>query len=202
MDFDSIRSALAGAVRQLAGACGVNLYRFAADRRVLERVILPHLAHGHEFARVLFVGCAWYTQHYAQLFESKEFWTLELDPTRQKFGAKRHIVDSLENLSLHFSPDSLDAIVCNGLLGWGLNDKQLIERAFGACVDCLRPGGVFVLGWDDVELRRPCPPQECASLQRMKPHVFEPLSTTQYVTKTASRHTYDFFEKANNASGQ
>lgn len=195
MELRRLRSMVAGGVRQLAGACGINLYRYAADRKVLEQTILPYFAEHADFKRLLFVGCAWYTQHYTTMFDNKEFWTLELDPAREKYGAKRHIVDSLENIADHFSAGSLDAIFCNGLLGWGLNDKPLIERAFGACVDTLRPGGIFILGWDDIEVRRPCRPEECASIQRMQPYVFEPLATSRHLTGTVSRHTYDFYAK-------
>ena len=192
---DSVRSMIGGGVRQIAGVFGVNLYQYADDRRVLERTILPFFAQQDHYSRILFVGCAWYTQHYERFFEGQEYWTLEPDSTRRKFGSKRHVIDTLENLPAHFTAGSLDVILCNGLLGWGLNEEPQVELAFNACVDCLRPGGVFVLGWNDVAIRRPCRPEDCASLRRMQPFYFPPLRTPRYLTRGASRHTYDFYLK-------
>ncbi len=186
---------IGGGVRQLAGLLGVNLYQYADDRRVLEKTILPYFAQRDDYSRILFVGCAWYTQHYERLFEAKEYWTIEANPARTKFGAKRNILDSLENVCAHFAPASLDVVLCNGVLGWGLNERPEITRAFDASADCLRPGGVFVLGWSDIAFRRPCRPEDCESLRRMQRFEFPPLRTVRHRCRGASRHTYDFYLK-------
>jgi SAM-dependent methyltransferase len=186
---------IAGGVRQVAGLFGVNLYRYLDDRRVLEQRILPYFAERDEYARILFAGCAWFTDHYEQIAEGKEYWTLDFKPAQRQFGAARHICGPMADISAHVAPDSLDVIFCNGLLGWGLDEKRQIELAFNACVDCLRPGGVFVLGWNDVALRRPCLPEDCGSLQRMQPFEFPPLRAARHRCRGASRHTYDFYVK-------
>jgi len=195
MDADSMLSMIAGGVRHLAGLLGVNLYQYADDRRVLEETILPYFAKRDEYSRILFVGCAWYTQHYQRVFEGKEYWTIEADPARGRFGAKRNILDSLQNVSDHFASDSLDVILCNGVLGWGLNERRQITQAFDASADCLRPGGVFVLGWSDIPFHRPCRPEDCESLRRMRPFEFPPLRTARHRCRGTGRHTYDFYLK-------
>ena len=194
-DMVSLQSTLFGGVRQLAALLGVNLYQHLDDRRVLEETILPYFAARDEYSRILFVGCAWFTQRYEQIFKGSEYWTLDADRARNKFGGERHIHGSLQDISAHFADESLDVIVCNGVLGWGLNEKQQVELAFSACVDALRPGGVFVLGWNDVALRRPCRPEDCHSLRSMRPFELPPLRATRRRCRGTSRHTYDFYVK-------
>lgn len=191
MSFSSI---CAGGARQLAGLFGINLYQYTEDRRILEKTIFPYFSQTPD-QKILFVGCDWYTRHYPALFAKQKFWTLDVDPRRARYGAARHIEDRVENISSYFATESLDAIFCNGLLGWGLNERLLIEQAFNGCVDALAHGGVFILGWNDVEGRRPCRLEDCSSLRRLQPFTFPPLQTTQYQTRGANRHTYNFYVK-------
>jgi hypothetical protein len=87
------------------------------DRRMLEHEIMPWFACRTRYRRVLFVGCDWYTRHYEQVFAGREYWTMEVDPLRRRFGGARHVTDSVANLTKHFGEASLDLIVCNGILG-------------------------------------------------------------------------------------
>ncbi len=163
------------------------------DRRLLARVILPYFAGSAQFERVLFVGCAWYTRGYASLFRERRYWTLDPDASKRRWGAQRHIVASLARVRDQFDAASLDLVVCNGVFGWGLDDKAEVEAAFGGCYDCLRPGGVLVLGWNDVPRHRPFLPDECESLRRFTAYRFPPLACSCYRTGTRNRHTYNFY---------
>jgi hypothetical protein len=166
------------------------------DRRLLERVIFPFFIQNPSYKSILFVGCAWYTQRYNRSFEAeKRFITIDPDPDKRNYGAKEHIVDKLENLARHFRPGALDLIICNGVFGWGLNAKADVEQAFDACFGSLREGGMLLLGWNDIEERRPFGLCDCKSLQRFVPVDFPPLQTAVYVTSTPYRHTYNFYEK-------
>ena len=95
----------------------------------------------------------------------------------------------------HFDAGSLDVILCNGVFGWGLDAREDVERAFAGCHRCLRPGGLFVLGWNDTPETRPFPLDECEALKRFEPYVFPPLGASHVPTETELRHTYDFFVK-------
>ncbi len=64
---------------------GIDLYRRSADRRLLEKKILPHLATLPTCRRVLFIGCDWYTRGYRKFFAQQEYWTLDFDPDKQRF---------------------------------------------------------------------------------------------------------------------
>jgi SAM-dependent methyltransferase len=182
-------------IREFLLARGVDLFLHTDDRRILETIIFPFLIEGGEFKKILFVGSAWCTRGYNTMFAGKNYWTLEIDPRQSKYGAKQHITDSLENISLHFKENELDAIICNGVFGWGLNARQDVEKAFQGCFQCLRKEGLFILGWNDVPRRRPFPLEECRSLQLFEKFVYPPLSTAQYVTANPNRHTYTFFVK-------
>ena len=170
------------------------------DRRVLVSIIFPYFLERSEFAKILFVGCDWYTRGYNAIFKDKEYWTLDIAPEQRPFGAENHITDSLENIAWSFREGELDAIICNGVFGWGLNARYQVERAFQGCFQCLRAGGILVLGWNDNPERRPFPPDDCQSLKLFDHHVFPPLSTWQYLTANPNRHIYNFYIKPGNAA--
>ncbi len=180
-------------LRGLRGLLGIELSLPTEDRRVLEKVVLPYL--GEACSRVLFVGCDWYTSHYEKLFAGKEYWTLEKEPRRRKYGAARHVTDVLANLAAHFPPGHFDAIVVNGVLGWGLDGRAEAEASLEACRLALREGGVLVLGWNDVPEKRPLAPEESQSLARLRPFVFPPLGSARHATATVNRHTFSFYSR-------
>ena len=207
-------------LRQLMMLCGVDVFCHSGDdRRVLETLIFPHViergkcgerskhdgcserdgtgerGEQDDSARLLFVGCARYTKGYARFFDGLDYWTLEPNPQRARFGAHQHVVGSLQDIERHFAASSFDAIICNGVFGWGLNAPAEVEQAFSGCHGCLQEGGMLVIGWNDTARRRPFPLEQCRSLRSFKPYVFPALATTRYLTDTLNRHTYDFYLK-------
>lgn len=193
-----VRNGVRDFVRRRAPSLARRLGSFhkTEDRVLLETVILPYLAKSPEVTKVLFVGCEWYTKLYESLFVSKEYWTLEIDPDKRPFGARHHIVDSLMNLGRHVPSGYFDAIVCNGVfMKTAIETREEAEPSFAACRDALRPGGWFVLGWNDTDELRPYPPSESAVLATFKPAIFPPLQVGEHRTDTSYRHTYTFFRK-------
>jgi hypothetical protein len=166
-----------------------------ADRDTLERVIIPAYAARADIARVLFVGCAWYTRHYEGMFPGRDYTTIDPDPWKRRFGARRHIVAGLEALDGRVAAGSLDLILCNGVFGWGLDGRADCERAFGACFDALRPKGELVIGWNDVAEHRPLELKTLDSLARFAPLRFEPLGAARYLANPDNGHVYDFYVK-------
>jgi len=166
------------------------------DRHVLERVILPHYRRCRNVTRVLFVGCERYTAHYSKYFRDKQFWTIEPDPDKRKYGATRHVVDVLQNLHRHFPPGSFDLIICNGVFGWGLNDRADCEEAFDHCFTTLVDGGELVIGWNDTPEYRPFELAELRSLGQFESMSFSPLGTSRYLCDAQMRrHVYSFYRK-------
>lgn len=181
------------AARCVAKSLGIDLYSHTEDRRVLEQVILPELSAREDFSRILFIGCDWYTRTYARLFPRHAFWTLDVDPDKARYGASRHVTSCVTHVDRHFGRGEIDVIVCNGVFGWGLNERNDVEKAFWAFHRVMRPGGVFVLGWNDTPRRAPVCLDDCLSLRAFMRYEFPPLGRSRFLTATPYRHTYDFY---------
>lgn len=178
---------------ELKHVVGIDSYLANEDRHMLENVIFPYFVQEERYRNVLFVGCSWCTRAYNKRFASKNYWTIDHSPWKRRYGAKRHIAASLQDIGQYFPPGTLDLIICNGVYGWGLDRRADIEAAFTACREALREGGVIIIGWDDVERLNPCPLSTWECLRTLRPFIFPPLRTAEIVTATAHRHTYSFY---------
>lgn len=174
---------------------GIPVRYHSPARSILENTIIPYFAIQQKEARVLFVGCDWYTKHYEKQFEKSEYWTIDSDPKKKRFGTSRHIITTIELLDRHFQAESLDVIFCNGVLGYGLNNVFQAEQAFDSCYTCLRQGGKLVLGREDDPEFLPFSNDDLHSLRKFNPFVFPPLATSHYSTKPHYNYTFSFFEK-------
>jgi hypothetical protein len=142
------------------------------------------------------VGCAWYTKHYERtFFKSKNFWTIDPASEARRFGARQHIVAPLEQLGQYFPERYFDAIVCNGVYGFGLDGRAQCEAAIEQCYLRLATGGYFVFGWDDIPERDPVPQFCTTGFNKFEKLVFPTRGSWRYITDTAYRHTYDFYTK-------
>ena len=165
-------------------------------RKVLENTILPFYASQENLSKVLFVGCDWYTIHYRKFFkETTEYWTIDPEPKQKRYGAKNHIVDFVENLHQHFDKEYFDIIICNGVLGFGLNQRDPAERSFDSCYACLRQGGKFVIGRDDTSGFLSFSVEELSSMQKFTAYKFPPLATEHYSLKPQFEYLYSFYVK-------
>lgn len=184
-------------LRMLSAILGFKPKHQALDRRMLDEVILPRLASNDGLARVLFVGCDWYTEHVEDLFRShgRSYATIEIDPRRARHGARTHFVAPLKDLGRYAGGGSLDLIVCNGVIGWGLNDPSEIERSIEACAAALSPGGVLLLGWDDVPEKLPMKIADIRALHTLRPTIPSGFDAPVIATGTYARHTFGFWEK-------
>src|SRR5689334_3422673 len=102
--FRELKSLPGRAARVALMAAGIDLYMKTEDRKILEGTILPAIARSPAYRRVLFIGCEWFTRGYRRIFSKCDYWTLEIDPKKRKFGSRQHIVDGAENLAAHFQP--------------------------------------------------------------------------------------------------
>lgn len=164
------------------------------DRRVLERVIFAHYAGLAGIRTVLFVGCEFYTQRYERYFARHNYWTIDPDPHRRRFGGRQHVIGRLEQLGEHFPTGFFDLIVCNGVYGWGLDRAEDCETALHACHACLADGGHLVFGWNDMPRYDPAPLASIGAFSRFAEYAIPGLGS-QYLTATAYRHTYRFLQK-------
>ncbi len=165
------------------------------DRALLEQKILPFFAADADYQSVLFVGCEWYTRQYNGIFKERDYYTMEMDGALAPYGADQHIIDKIENIQNHFKTNQLDLVLCNGVYGWGLNAQADIEKAFHGIYESLRPGGIFMLGWNDAEGHRPVPLSIIESLKRFNTWSQSPLDTDSFVANVKTGHTYNFYQK-------
>ncbi len=171
------------------------------DRRILEKTIFSYLLEDKERHKILFVGCKWYTRRYNRIFAEKDYCTIDKDPKQKRYGTRHHIVDSLENLAVHFGPRELDVIICNGVVGWGLNQKHAVETAFAASFDCLRIGGMLIIGWNNTAKRSGRSSgghgttilDACDALKRFERFSFPGLGSWRHETGSLNRHVFDFY---------
>jgi hypothetical protein len=166
------------------------------DRIVLEHQIFEFYRQSAEFNSILFVGCDADTARYHELyFCDHRFITIEPNEGNRCFGGPQHIVGTMEDMGFHIEPASLDLVVCNGVFGWGLDEKPNCEKAFAAAHRALRPGGQLVVGWNDVSRRTPFPLESIDSLGQFHRYTFPLFGTWRHLTDTVYRHTFDFYQK-------
>jgi hypothetical protein len=175
---------------------GFDIHLNRPDRRILENIIIPDFTIRQEVKRILFVGCDWYTKPYKKYFKGKDYWTIEIDESKRKYGSQNHITDSIEKLSNHIDSDYFDVIFFTGVFGHGLNSKQATEEAFNQCFKCLAEGGILVFGWNDTPELTPFPVlQESQNLKKFEPYFFPTLSSHKHVVTDEFRHTFVFYKK-------
>jgi hypothetical protein len=120
-----------------------------ADRRYMEEAILPAVAALRP--RVLLdVGLQPYTAHYGRFFGPEtERWTLDVDPASARLGVPgRHIEADALDVESRFAPGSLDVLLFNGILGFGLDRLDDEERMLRIAHRLLRADGWLLVGWD------------------------------------------------------
>jgi SAM-dependent methyltransferase len=164
------------------------------DRSVLELIIIPFVLSRLNPRRVLDIGREPYGAFYNEFYAGRELWTIDWNPAKARFGASNHVVDDVANLRMHFPGAYFDFVLMNGVFGWGLNERVSIEQAFSAVHAILRPGGLFVLGWNDTPDLVPVPLAQVVALQDFTPCHFPPLHATSFKCATGE-HTYSFFTK-------
>jgi hypothetical protein len=131
------------------------------DRVALREEIFPSilaLLEKEEKARILWVGCKAFTKDYYGLLESggAECWTLDIDPAVRRWGRReRHVVGDLLALPHLFPQQHFDAILCNGVFGFGIDTPEAQASACAAMAQAMQPGRWMLLGWDTHKIADP-----------------------------------------------
>lgn len=159
------------------------------DRVILTGTILPAFA---VFPRVLWVGCQAYTPPYYAQLESRggECWTLDLNPESALWGREgRHVTGDLTQADTLFEPAFFDAVICNGIFGWGVDSLEQRQAALAAMAKVFKPDGVLMMGWNNHKTDDPVP--LAASL--FAPHALPGVPA--HITVAKSTHRYDVLRK-------
>jgi SAM-dependent methyltransferase len=183
-------------IRLLLGrerAAALNARRMAGlpDRRAMTEDYLPAFA--GLGGRILWVGCRDYTRDYPARLEAKgaEVWTTDIDPGCAVWGrAGRHRTGDLLKADALFAELAFDAVLCNGVLGWGVDAPADQTRALEAMARLLRPGGRLLLGWNTDKIEDPL---------ALSAPWFTPLSLDGIEprrTFAGSTHVYDLLSRS------
>ena len=176
------------------------IIRQLPDRWLLIDVYIPAFA--AEAGRILWVGCRAYTLDDYKALESGggEVWTTDLDPRAEKWGRRgRHRTGDLCGVDEVFADITFDAIICNGVFGYGVDTPDQQLAAMRAMAMILRPGGRLLLGWNTDKIADPvvegrawlwCDPVSFASQQsRVRfddvTHTYDTLVRKRSMTRSA-----------------
>jgi hypothetical protein len=178
---------------KLRHAIWLHRFRRLPDRAFLEGRILPWLA-AQGTTHLLSVGCQDYTMHYEALLDRMgvRLSTADIDPAAAAFGASHHVVKGVVALRPADFPRPLEALLLNGVIGWGLDDPAEIDAAFVALAGLLRADAPLVVGWNAERSADPDGQAACRALFRRCPG---PTGKSR-VPIAGSTHIYDFFRKA------
>jgi hypothetical protein len=197
MMFQSLITHLARRLSGLIDILSLEPKRVVSpDRLILEETILPYFVRSVSVKKVLFVGCAAYTQRYEDVFSAKEYWTIDPKHMKRKYGSQRHIIDSITHVDRHVVKNYFDVIIMNGVIGFGLDGVGDIERAIDACHAVLASRGILLVGWNDTAERTPVDIRALPAIGKFREYLFEPLQACHYRTEGWQRHTYSFYQKA------
>ena len=119
------------------------------DRAFLRSVYIPAFA--AEGGKILWVGCRDYTPNCYPLLEREggEVWTTDIDPEAAPWGQPgRHRVGDICEADALLPDVTFDAVICNGLFGWGVDTPEQQAEAARAMASIMRPSGRLLLGWN------------------------------------------------------
>ncbi len=161
------------------------------DRVVLESIIFPYILAKYNPKTILDIGREDYQSFYNQFFAKRELHTIDFNPEHEEFGNPGyHITDNAVNLKNHYKDNHFDFILMNGVFGWGLDAKVDVQKSFNAVYDILKPGGVFILGYNDDVV----PLEKIEGLSKLKKLNFKPFKNHEFKCSD-NKHFYRFYIK-------
>lgn len=126
------------------------------DRKLLAEAYLPAFAAAG--GTILWVGCRKYTAADYVVLErgGGTVWTTDIDPAAARWGrVPRHRTGDICGADELFPDVIFDAIICNGVLGYGVDSVEQQHRALETMARILRPGGRLLLGWNTDKIDDP-----------------------------------------------
>lgn len=182
----------------LAERCGAHFRLDTPSRAFLEASIFGYLnrlaAAGPEPQQLLFLGVDKHNWHYPRLLRA-DFHSLDISPRNAVYGRPgRHWTGDALEMAAHYGPDAFDVVVANGLLGFGIDGEAALRRLLAQCHQVLKPGGLLVLGYNDLPERTPFPVVVDDGLEEFVPAI-DGMTASRHMVDDCYRHVYCFCRK-------
>lgn len=136
----------------LAEKLNINFELKAKNRDFLEKQtfgLLNILTHNRNHSRCLFLGLDKHNWHYPRLLDC-EFHSIDLNPSNAIYGRPgRHITGSVLHLSDHYPANHFPIVVANGLIGFGINNKDDFHVMMQKIKIIMQDGGLLILGYNN-----------------------------------------------------
>ncbi len=167
------------------------------DRAVLIGAIFPGFAHTKAFspgARVLWIGCRRYTKGYYRVIEGHgaKCVTIDIDPAVKRWGSRsRHVTGDVLALASIFPSDYFDAVLCNGILGWGVDAPKDQAQALDSIAAVLKPDGLLMLGWNTNRIEDPIASSIVG--RQFEPYSLQGFGERQFIE--GCTHVFDIFRR-------
>lgn len=112
-----------------------------------DRILLEILLKDVSVENALLVGVDYYTWHYPNLMKKRVFniETLDIRESVAIFGADCHYAIDYLNFN---SNKKYGFISLNGIIGYGVNDEDNVERMIKATYDLCESNAMIQLGWN------------------------------------------------------
>lgn len=166
--------------------------RALSDRQVMAADFIPALAAMK--GSLLWIGTRVYTaDDYARLERcGAEVWTTDIDIKAARWGhPTRHRIGDACALEDVFPGARFDAVICNGVFGFGVDTPQMQTRSLASIARVLKPQGLLLLGWNTDRISDPVAAGLTAPLYAPVDFAGRPSRTTfEDVT-----HVYDCLRK-------
>jgi SAM-dependent methyltransferase len=182
---------------ELASRRNARMISRLPDRVMLTKTIFPALARTAALASgsdVLWIGCRRFTRAYYREIEVRgaRCWTLDIDPKVRRFGRRgRHVVGDVLELNLLFRELRFNAVLCNGIFGFGVDTVDDRIKACAAMASVAKPGAWLLLGWNSD--RGPDPLEAGLASPWFETATLPGFGTREVVS--ASTHVYDVFRR-------
>jgi hypothetical protein len=77
-----------------------------------------------------------------------EWYTIDSRPSARVWGARKHVIAPIQEAHTHFKEQGFDAVILNGVFGFGVNSKDEQNDTVHAVEKILHPGGLLLIGWN------------------------------------------------------
>lgn len=164
----------------------------------MENEIFKNLLSENKFKEILFAGVEIYTWHYKDFFKDKNFHTIDCDPHKRNYGnGDLHKVGSVCDLTKIYERAKFEAVIFNGLVGYGLNSAEDVNTAICEAYHVLADGGLLIIGWNNTKDHLDFALEHLQGYELFEEFVPAKLGLTgsRLEMKNDNMHTFDFLIK-------